>query len=94
MSKIYLGTTVEIECEVQSTKTGEAIDVDPKLLRIRRPSGELDEPTLTREETGKYVGTYDPVEKDRHKLVFIGKGAVKVTGPATFQVHDPGVSIE
>lgn len=94
MSKIYLGTTVELEVGIKATKTGEPTDVDSNLIRILRPSGDLAEPSLSHTGAGQYEGTYDPEETGLHKVVFIGKGKVKVTGPATFRVHDPGVSID
>lgn len=93
MSKIYLGTTVAIEAEVKGAKTGEFIDVGTNLLRILRPNGDLDEPSLKHASTGKYEGTYDPGEVGSHKVVFIGRGDVKVTGSTTFRVHDPGASV-
>jgi hypothetical protein len=92
--QVPLGTTVEIEVGVEVTKTKEAADVESDSLRIKRPNGELDEPSVKHEGIGSYLCTYDPQETGTHWVVFIGKGDANVTGPARFKVIDPGVSID
>ena len=93
MKSIPLGTPAEIEAGVKSMKSGEAVDVSEDLIRILRPNGKLDEPSITRLKVGQYLAIYDAEEVGAHKLVFIGKGENKVVGPGAFRVTDPGVPI-